>query len=133
DNCTTYGKQMNDISGNPQYDVARKKWGVTWRMPTKAEMLELINSCTCQWTKRNGVNGYKVTGPNGNHIFLPAAGHRRGSSLISDGYYGYYWSSNPNDYYYDNNAFNLYFYNGGEYVNWGSLRYNGFTVRPITE
>ena len=133
DNCTTYGKQMNDISGNPQYDVARKKWGVTWRMPTKAEMLELINSCTCQWTTQNGVKGYKVTGPNGNHIFLPAAGYRNGSSLFYDGDGGIYWSSAPNDYGHDYNAYGLGFYNGGEYVGWGYYRNYGFSVRPITE
>lgn len=134
DNCTTYGKQMNDISGNPQYDVARKKWGVTWRMPTKAEMLELINSCTCQWTTQNGVKGYKVTGPNGNHIFLPAAGCRYGSSLVNDGYYGYYWSSTPYDVNgYDGSAYSLGFGDGSEGVHWYYNRKFGLTVRPITE
>ncbi len=131
DNCTTYGKQMNDISGNPQYDVARKKWGVTWRMPTKAEMLELINSCTCQWTTQNGVKGYKVTGPNGNHIFLPAAGCRYGSSLVKDGYYGCYWGSTPYDHY-DVIACHLNFYDGIEYVGYGD-RKDGLTVRPVSE
>ncbi len=132
DNCTTYGKQMNDISGNPQYDVARKKWGVTWRMPTKAEMLELINSCTCQWTTQNGVKGYKVTGPNGNHIFLPAAGYRYGSSLIHAGGSGNVWSSSPDGSHLDYGACHLLFYGGYESVD-SYYRYYGRTVRPITE
>lgn len=130
DNCTTFRKQMSDISGNPQYDVARKKWGVTWRMPTKAEMLELINSCTWQWTKRNGVKGYKVTGPNGNHIFLPAAGYRGGTLLFKYGRYGRFWSSTPYDD--DYSAYYLYFDYGYESV-YGNDRDDGLTVRPITE
>lgn len=43
-----------------------------WRTPTRAEMQELIESCEWTWGQYNGVNGYQVTGPNGNSIFLPA-------------------------------------------------------------
>ena len=121
-----------DISGNPQYDVARKNWGGSWRMPTKAELEELKKNCRWEWTIQNGVNGCKVTGPNGNSIFLPAAGYRLGTSLYNDGYYGDYWSSTPNDYYDDDFAYYLGFYIGREYV-LNIYRYNGFTVRPITE
>ena len=48
--------------------------GSAWRMPTHEEQLELINNCTITWTTQNGVKGYKVTGPNGNSIFLPTTG-----------------------------------------------------------
>ena len=133
-NSVTYGKKYNDIKGNPQYDVVRKNWGGTWRLPTKMELEELINECTWKWTKQHNVNGYNVTGPNGNSIFLPAAGYRIGSSLFNDGDYGNYWSSTPNDYYYYYYyAYNLYFYDGNEIVYWRSHRCNGLTVRPITE
>ena len=128
-NSKTYGNQMNDIKGNSQYDAARANWGGTWRLPTKAECQELVDKCTWKWTTRNGVKGYKVTGPNGNSIFLPAAGYRYGTSLGSDGYYGYYWSSTPYDYGY---AYDLNFDDGYEYVD-GSFRYDGQTVRPISE
>ena len=57
-----------------QYDVARKKWGENWRMPTKTELEELINHCSWENVYYNGVQGYKVTGPNGNSIFLPENG-----------------------------------------------------------
>ena len=40
----------------------------------------------------NGCRGYKVTGPNGNSIFLPAAGWIQGSSLLEVGERGYYWA-----------------------------------------
>lgn len=64
---------VSNISGT-SYDVAHVKWGRGWRMPTKDEVNELCEICSWQWTTINGINGYKVTGPNGNFIFLPAAG-----------------------------------------------------------
>ena len=42
ENCLTWGQEIGDISGNPQYDAARANWGGTWRMPTKSEFEELI-------------------------------------------------------------------------------------------
>ena len=88
---------MNDISGNAQYDAATANWGGSWRMPTSDELNELRTKCTWAWTTQNGVNGYKVTGPSGANIFLPAAGNRYGSSLYYAGSDGYYWSSAPLD------------------------------------
>ncbi|MBR5552013.1 MAG: hypothetical protein IKV83_08875 [Muribaculaceae bacterium] len=92
-----------NISGT-EYDVARQKWGGDWRMPTQEEFGELIGSC--RWIKiiLNGVRGYKVIGPNGNSIFLPACGTRVGTELIKTGKYntwkdrvGYYWSASSSD------------------------------------
>ena len=71
-NSVTYRRQIYDISGNAQYDAARANWGSTWRMPTKAEIEELLIDCAWTRTTQNGVNGYRVTGPNDNSIFLPA-------------------------------------------------------------
>ena len=131
-NSKTCGKQMNDIKGNSQYDAARANWGGTWRLPTRAELEELKNKCTWTWTAQNGVKGYKVTGPNGNSIFLPAAGDPNGSSLHADGSYGYCWSSTPDDDDLDYYAYYLIFCGGGKDVSC-SHRFSGFTVRPITE
>ena len=74
--CTdsSYGTVDNKTVLDPEDDVAHVKWGGTWRMPTLDEQKELLNKCTWNWTTQNGVNGYKGTGPNGNSIFLPAAG-----------------------------------------------------------
>ena len=91
-NCLTWGQEIGDISGNPQYDAARANWGGTWRMPTKIEFDELINNCTWTWTNEGGNNGWRVTGPNGNSIFFPAAGYRYGTSLYNAGSYGYCWA-----------------------------------------
>ena len=140
-NCPTYGLTKSELQsqgyidseGNltPQYDAARANWSGDWRLPTKAEMQELIDNCTWEWTTQNGKNGYKVTGPNGNYIFLPAAGYRDGSSLRSAGSYGYYWSLAPhegNSY----NAYYLYFSSDDHYVSHYGRNY-GLSVRPVRE
>ena len=44
-NSLLYGKNIKDISGNPQYDVAKAEWGATWRIPSEEEWSELIDNC----------------------------------------------------------------------------------------
>ena len=131
ENSRTYDKIMGDISGNSTYDAARANWGGSWRMPTKKEMKELKNKCTWKWTTQSGVNGYKVTGPNGNSIFLPAAGDCCGSSRYDVGEYGSYWSSTPGESG-DDGAYYLYFSSGDLNVGW-YYRYSGHTVRPVLD
>lgn len=129
ENSFVYGKQMNDISGNMQYDAATVNWGSSWRMPTKAEQQELLDNCEWEWTTQNCVNGYKVTSKsNGNSIFLPAAGFRYDSSLYDDGNYGYYWSSIPDDEY--NLSWSLGFHSS-YYGMSDNDRYSGQSVRPV--
>ena len=142
DNCPTSGRSYSslqsqgyiDSEGNltAQYDAATANWGGNWRMPTEAEMQELIDKCNWKWKKQNGVKGYKVTGPNGNSIFLPAAGHRYGSSLYSAGSYGNYWSSTP-DKYLDHNAYFLSFYSNNHGMTNYRDRSYGMSVRPVLE
>ena len=81
------------ISPTSGHDTARENWGGTWRMPTNAEFEELCNKCTWTWTFQGGHKGCKVTGPNGNSIFLPAADWRIGSRTVSVVEDGCYWSS----------------------------------------
>ena len=117
------------ISRSP-YDVAHMKWGGSWRMPTFEEIEELLDKCSSEWTSVNGIEGLSFTGPNGNSIFLPAAGLRRNNDVEFRGSCGHYWSST----FYDNTSGRLNFYN---YSNVGSFsldnRYYGHTVRPVTE
>ena len=132
DNCKTSEKSMKDISGNATYDVARAKWGGSWRIPTKVEFEELREKCTWQLITKNGKNGYKVTGPNGNSIFLPAAGYRLGSSLYDVEEDGNYRTSTP----YENNGnyyvFILTFHGIYRSVEW-NYRSRGQSVRPVSE
>ena len=129
-NSLTYDEQMDDISGNPQYDAATANWGGDWRMPTKAELNELLNNCTWTWTAQNGVSGYNVEGPNGNSIFLPASGFRDGSSLYYAGSYGFYWSSTP----YESNRTAYYLYFSSDVHGMSDYRrYYGRSVRPVLE
>ena len=62
-------------------DAARLRWGDNWRLPTAEEYSELINKCTWTWDDTGLYQGYWVKGPNGNRIFLEAAGIRDGSEL----------------------------------------------------
>ena len=130
-NCSTYEKQIGNISGNPQYDVARNKWGGSWRMPIKAEFKELIENCTWEWTTKGGHKGYKVTGRNGNSIFLPAAGYRNGADTFYAESDGYYWSATP----YETDtqyAYRLYFNSGNRFTLW-YYRCRGYSVRPVSD
>ena len=131
--CTSssYGTVDNQTVLDPEDDVAHVKWGGSWRMPTLDEQKELLNKCTWTWTTLNGVKGYKVTGPNGNSIFLPAAGYRGGTGVDGRGSGGGYWSSSL----YSNSSYRAYYlyFNSG-YHDWGnSSRYNGRSVRPVSE
>jgi hypothetical protein len=121
----------SEISGT-EYDIARAKWGGNWRLPTQADVQELISSCTWTLTTQNGVNGYKVTGTNGNSIFLPAAGYRDGTGLYGVGTYGSYWSGTLCGSI-ATNAYNLGFGNGGSHVVSNFDRDFGFTVRPVVK
>ena len=113
-------------------DAATRKLGSPWRTPTLVEIRELLdaNNCTWTWTTQDGKNGYEVKSKtNGNSIFLPAAGYRRGSVLYDAGSGGYYWSSSlyaAGSY----DARDLNFDSGGHDWNNGG-RCFGFSVRPV--
>ena len=77
---------------DPEDDAAYVNWGPSWRMPTTEQQCELYENCSSDWTTQNGVNGRLFTGPNGNTMFLPAAGYRWCASLYDAGSWGYYWS-----------------------------------------
>lgn len=92
----SYSHLTSSICGNASYDAATASWGSGWRMPSSAECRELLNKCSWQWTSKNGVRGYQVTGPSGNSIFLPGAGYYKEGALEYCGSNGNYWSGSPN-------------------------------------
>lgn len=135
DNSKTYCKSgyNHDIGGDASLDAARARWGGMWRLPTADEAQELVDKCKWEWTTQGGQKGYKVTGPSGQSIFLPAASFHLGSSLYRAGECGYYWASTPDE----GNAYSaqrLDFHSlyGHGHVGWFD-RYSGRSVRPVSE
>lgn len=76
-------------------DAAYVNWGKDWRMPRYDQLTELVNKCKWNRITYNGVTGYKVTGPNGNSIFLPCAGSQ--NSLNNVGRRAIYWTRSLGD------------------------------------
>ncbi len=110
-------------------DAATQQLGSPWRMPTIDEIQELLVNCTWTWTTQDGVNGYQVDGPNGNAIFLPAAGYRKVSGLKYAGSQGYCWSSSLSTTE-SNCAYSLDLHSD-RYLIARTYRYFGYTVRPV--
>ena len=115
---------------DPEDDAAYVNWGSSWRMPTMDQLLELRDNCNRTLTQFNGVNGYLVTGPNGNTLFLPAAGYRWNESLYGAGSYGYYWSR-ALDSGYSGVAYSLFFDSNGVYWYYSYYRNVGHSVRAV--
>ncbi len=131
DNCNTWQVKLADISGNPNYDIARRNWGAPWRIPTLEELEELRDNCQWEWSTLKGHNGYKITGPNGKSIFIPAAGIAAGTSFESVGEICYLWSSTPLDGV-PMDAYSLYF---DEYAHTISKNFldTGQSIRPVAD
>ncbi len=133
---TIYTEDNYTYTGNPitlptSADAATANWGNGWRMPTREEMDELYRNCTREWTTQNDVNGEKFIGPNGNSIFLPAAGYRHDGDLDNASSRGYYWLSSLSTNY-SRYAFNFIFDSGNCDLYNGS-RVNGLSVRPVCD
>lgn len=118
-----------NICGNAKFDAATAKWGKAWRLPNTAEIEELCDKqkCSWTWTTQNNVYGYKVTGPNGNSIFLPAGGCNKLDKQTDLGTAGNYWGGettekgNPNMIYF----LSTYFYKSYFAKN------IGMSIRPV--
>lgn len=130
-----YTKNFDYLCGS-DVDVAHVKWGDNWQMPTNTQLTELIENCIHEFVTINGVYGAKFIGPNGNVIFLPAAGidHHDGvANLNSMGFYcpgslsfGCPVAYGGLDY--------LQFSEGYcEYRNYIGDRFFGYSVRPVKE
>lgn len=97
--------EQNDYYDLFDYETAVYEFGSN--LPTKEQWEEVNVYCHWEWTG----SGYKVTGPNGKSITLPAAGYRscRGNVVHGVGTYGDYWSSTLGGL---ELAWSLYFYSG---------------------
>lgn len=103
----------NELDIYYSYDSAIEKFGN--KLPTKEQLNELRRLCKWEWMG----DGYKITGPNGNSIYLPASGiaDNEGRSYDYDDHFGYYWlstsvtSDNANMLYFHKNEVCEYEYN----------------------
>ncbi len=119
----TIWKNFN-ATGFYTYDEAVSQFGN--RLPTKEQWEELKAECQWSW---NG-SGYKVTGPYGNSIVLPASGYRGcDGSVFNVGSNGMYWSSTPID---SDGAWGLNFFSGGVYM-YSYIRCFGRSVRLVQD
>ena len=119
----TLWKNANEGGDNARYTYNEAVSRFGNKLPTKEQLVELKDKCTWTWTG----NGCKVTGPNGNSIFLPAAGLRNCKGAVNEvGSYGYCWSSTPWD---SDYTWYLYFYSYG--VNMHYSRCSEFPVRLV--
>lgn len=121
-------KTKGGVIAKTEYDVAYNLWSNNWRMPTYEEALELTEKCTWDRTELNDINGYCVTGPNGNRLFLPATGMTT-NMILNRGEGGYYWTSTN----FGNGVAKALFFYGG---NKGVVPMNtplGFSIRPVTD
>ena len=127
----------NKIVLEEEDDAATANWGLAAHTPTSEEWFEMYSCCTLSFIYQNGVKGVRFTGPNGNSIFLPAAGYYGDNGYVSydDGcYWHYYWSSSRHvDY--SGDAWG--FFNGyGSYLHRNDYlgyqwRCKGCSVRPV--
>lgn len=124
-NTTVMTDIGNDISGT-QFDAATVNLGSDWRMPTKIEMKELMDNCEWKWSQINNINGYVVTGKNGNSIFLPAACLANFNGPLKD--INLYYATSTLE---ERQVRCLYGYSADKRLDYVS-RIFGLTIRPVT-
>ena len=118
----TLWKRQNE-SGLYTYEQAINRFGS--KLPERHHYVELKNECTWIWIDDYG---YKVVGPNGNSITLPAAGLRDIFGDVSNvGADGCYWSSTPGE---SDYAWRLFFCSDGVILD-GFCRPIGQSVRLV--
>lgn len=117
---TKYTKKDAKTTLEPEDDAATVLWGKNCRMPTKKEFEELIKNC--KWEFADELGDATITGPNGNHIFLP-----KGPFCF------YRTSSFDTTYPTDECAYSLQLYRGGTAVVPCTSRVVPMSVRPVAE
>lgn len=109
-------------------DAATANWGNGWRMPNIEEFEELLRYCTNRPATYRRINGFHFVGPNGNSIFLPAAGgcfKNERPQVNNSG--GGYWSRT-----FYNTAMSLGISNEyGCSLHYNYVLFDGRSVRPV--
>ncbi len=114
----------------PNDDAANVALGGKWHIPTLEDAEELLRECTVENLEYKGVEGYYIKGPNGNVIFLPAAGQKVGEDYEECTDCGIYWTSTLHEDYQDQ-ANVLYFSNVWSLEVNKNPRVEGLPIRPV--
>lgn len=125
----TYG--TTELSDDDDAVIA--SWGGGWKMPTKAQFTELMNSAYTTWeySKQGGEKGYLITSrKNGKQIFLRMNGYRE-ENTISHETQAYYLTREC-----DNSTREAYVMNIKGTTNVTKEfkvmpRYHGYNIRPV--
>ena len=130
-NITKYNATDGFTILQQEDDAAFVNFGKKWRIPTADEQKELMEQCEWIWTKVNNTAGYQVVGPNGNHIFLPAAGYI--TDIANQPYnanvMGYQWASTKKS---GITAYRMHFGIDGTIEHYsGGSRACGASIRPV--
>lgn len=99
-------------------------------IPTIDEFEELFRCCEVEWTTVDGTDGYKFTGPNGNSIFMPAAGSRTQGTTTGEGTEGRYLSGSINAT--DTQFAMSYIFNSTANARTTTPVYQALSVRPVS-
>ena len=137
---TKYNKDGGKTVLDLENDAANANWGGSWRMPTNAEWTALRDEANFKWEwtddyEDTGIAGQivtsKVSGYEGNTIFLPAAGFCYDVFLYYAGSDGFYWSSSLGE----SRSDYAWFvdFDSGDAGSYDNFRYFGQCVRPVTE
>ncbi len=138
ENSKTHERAIESIVGDPSYDAACAIWGGGWRMPNINDLNCLIDNCTWISCIQEGHEGFKITGPNGNSIFLPATVYCSGTDNQEAEIAGYYWTSSLIYSRYNSHpvlldqAYSLVFTKSW-YESRGTSRWMGLTIRPVLD
>lgn len=116
----TLWKNANE-SGYYTYSEATAKFGNS--LPTKKQLDELVTDCKWAW---NG-SEYKITGPNGNYITLPAKGYKYCNGKAHNDTTGAYWSHEAAS---EKNSWFLFFNTSTKYVEY-NRKCEGLSVRLV--
>ena len=112
-----------------EMDAAAVNMGGKWRMPTKAEMEELVSNCTWKQKVIGTMNGYEVkSNVNGGSIYLPVYY----DSYTTDGYYWTSSLSNSSNNGYES-PYSLHFNEESITLVKAYLRSNEYPIRGVCE
>lgn len=133
----TFNHLGADIAGT-DYDVAHANWGGRWKMPTKAQVEELMKhgirfATTHTDASGKEVKGIEIEGPKKSKIFIPCAGFYSDKGLNPVGGQFSIWTSTLNTDGDSSLKDRAIRFNGSaqKYEVGDYYRFYGLTVRPV--